>query len=126
MFSRSPNRPVASFSHKGAPFLPRLPSPWPPRLNQCKCGDELYRCLWVSEKSLKLGQNGFHNVGLWIGRGSSPNLLLPEAGWHLQELCQHGEGLLNTQRGSKPWEERERRALCLERMSDAPFPFQPV
>lgn len=81
---------------------------------------------WVGMESI---------IGVWSRRVSpslSPsstlvlNPLSHCAGWHLPERCQHGEGLLNTQRGSKPWEERERRALFLERMSYAPLVFQPV
>lgn len=60
---------------------------------------------------------GVWGMGGWLG--PFPGLLLHSrfesspnwSGWHLPEPCQRGEGHLNTRRGSRPWEERERRAL---------------
>lgn len=76
-----------------------------------KCGCVRRTPNWVRMDSI---------IGIWGWEGRSFPGLLPHSdfesspnwrGWHLPEPRQHGEGHLNTRRGSKPWEERERRAL---------------
>lgn len=78
-----------------------------------KCGCMRRTPNWVRMDSITRvwGWEGESLLGLLLHSDFESSPSWGEGGWHLPEPCQPGDGPLNTWQDSRPWEERERRAL---------------